>query len=613
VLCLYTSKHKLLCPGVQSEPNRMALERFSKHQKWILIALAVCLVLPMGVMGIWQRVMSERDQKVAELFDDDVSAQELGSFIARWRTIAHVNRPLAARLGLLEEEGIDRYFVLTRVARECGIDVLDGEVAERALMLLRLDRSATREQYKRLLSRQYEIPMEPFEQALRELISCEKLMLEVARSIKVTDDEMWRYYDENFSKVKLDVVTLEARDFAEEATAPTEEEIAARYERDKETEWLMPPRRVKVAYAGALYEAWADLVKIEQADIEAYYERKKADFVIEEPEGEAGQSPPASETDAPSGAPVIRSAEEMGEGAAGDGLAGEEEEEEEEKPRYRPLEEVKEEIEAIIRKRRAKEDARTIVVKARREAEIHGIKEAAERNGLLQGTTEWFSADEATDVPVVGGASSDPYADSQTLEAVAFGLEGVIGVCRNERGAFIAKVIEDRPAYVPEPAEVRETIIERLIEEKRIEAAQAAGAGIVAAAQSGDFAEAVASVGKEGLTVESIGDIEVWYPRPYARAAARSQVGTVSLTSDLGAEPPAVYVWKVVERKQPSAEEFQGFKDYYGAVAVLNSKYDNIAAWIQSDVNAFARWRRVDKKSEDKGDETSPPDSRTEP
>lgn len=578
----------------------MALERFSKHQKWILIALAVCLVLPMGVMGIWQRVLSDRDRKVAELFDHNVTDMDFREFAGRWSTIARINRPLAARLGLLEENGLDKYFVLTRVAHECGIDVLDAEIAERALMLLQLDQSTTREQYTRLLSRQHQIPVGVFERALRELLTCEKLMLEVARSIKVTDDEMWRYYDENFSKVKLDVVTLDPGDFADEAPAPTDDEIAARYERDKETEWLMVPHRVKVEYAGALYETWKDLVQIEQADLEAYYDRKKADFVIGESDGDAAaQSRPASDAE-----PVITSADKTGEEAA--------EGPDEKKPRYKPFEEVKGEIEANIRERRAKDDATTIVMKARREAELHGVKEAAGRNGLVYSATDWFSADEATAVPVVGGASSGPHADSQAVGRVAFSLDGVIGVCRNDEGAFIIKVIEDKPAYVPELAEVREQITGRLVEEKRFEAARAAGAAVVTAARSGDLAEAVASLGKEDLKVETTPGIDVWYPRPYADAAVRSDVGAVSMTADPNAEAPAVYVWKVVEREHPPGDEFQKFREYYGALAVLGRKYDNLAAWIQSDVNAFARWRRVDGKSHDEKDENPPGDDRTE-
>lgn len=577
----------------------MALERFSKHQKWILIALAVGLVLPMGVMGIWQRVLSERDQKVAELFGDDVTGMDLREFRNRWSTIARVNRPLAAQLELLEEGGLDRYFVLTRVALKSGIDVLDAEVAERARMLLRLDESTTQEQYAGLLSRQYQIQqVGVFEQALRELMACEKLMLYVARSIKVTDDELWRHYEDNFSKVKLDLVTLTANDFADDAAAPTEEEISSRYERDKETEWLMVPHRVKVEYAGALYSTWKDLVKIERADLEAYYDRKKADFVIEEPEGDpSAQSQPASDAGASSEEPVMRSLDEAAE---------------KKKPRFKPFDEVKDEIEAIIRKRRAKEDATTIVMKARREAENQNVKEAAAQNGLIYGVTDWFSADEANAVPVVGGTLAGQYGDSQALGTVAFALEDVIGVCRNDKGAFAIRVIEDKPDYIPELAAVSDTIVERLVVEKRFQAAQSAAAGIVIAAQSGDFAEAVASLGKEDLKVETTPILDVWYPIPYADAAARSEAGAVSMTPDPNATPPVVYVWKVVERQQPPGDEFEKFKEFYGSMAVLGRKYVNLAVQIQSDINGFARWRRVDRKSSDDGDKAAPLDSRAE-
>ena len=561
----------------------MTLERFSRFQKWILIAIAAALVLPMGVLGIYQSVLTEKERDAAWIFGKGVSGRDMAAFRSRWLSLARINRQLGRSLGLLEQDGLNRYFVLTQVAQRSGIEVSDQEVARRALSLLYLPQDATQSAYEKRLAEVYRIPVSPFEQAIRELIACDKFTRALLDSMKVGPAELWQYCDENLSKAKVDLITIPATLFADKVAAPTDDDIRALYEQDRTTPWLLMPRRLRVEYAGALYETWKPLAEIEASDIEAYYERKKADFLIPRT---ADDKETPEQTDATDSGETGTEAETP------------------EKPRFRPLEDVRGEIESVLRARHAASQVNALILKAREEASRYGLAETAKLNGLRHGTTPLFNEAQAADVPILGVVGDRETLDD-SLGHVAFTMgEGDYGIVRNGLGEFVIHIIEDEAAYPPSLAEVKEKIEERLRTEKCFRAAQDAARSIAESVRSGASLDEAAKSVNDGLKVTESDLLSPWSPGAYAAEASRSPLGTVSVSSDETSTPPCAYVWKVVERIQPDRRQFDRFRDFYGAFTVLRSEYGDLMKRLADDVMKYADFRTIEQEEAEKQSES---------
>ncbi|MFH0962441.1 MAG: hypothetical protein V2A58_00350 [Planctomycetota bacterium] len=578
----------------------MALEKFTRYQKIILIALAAALVLPLGIAGVLTNVMSEHNKPLFVLFGRKVREADFQRFARRWETIGRAN-PLAARqMDLDQPDSMERYFLMTAVAQETGVRASDESVTAACLALLNLDSNTKRKYYEDEVLRKCGQPVNVFEQAVRELIMCRSLRGLLQESIKVSTAELKAFFEKHFSEVKVEVAALRSELWRSDVLAPTEEDLRQRYETDKETPWLMIPRRVKVEYLAAPYETWMPLVSVAEEDLHAYYERKKADYLIEEPPASqpSAETRPASESRpaAGGGAPETQPASPAQESATIQ-VAPTPEPAPTTRPRYRSFEEVRDEIEKTIRARRAKEDVGALIMKARREAHELGMDEAAKRNGLLPGTTDFFSEDEAAEVPVLGGATSGTD-DETSLRARAFRLEvGDTSTCANPDGEYVIRLAEDHPSRAPSFEEARSTVLERMLAEKTFDAALAAARkSLDAAAGGASFSDAIALVGKP-IDVTSTDYLSAFSPEPYARDAVAALPGKMNVTTAQG-ESPVIYLWTVIERKLPEDSVFQNFKRYFGNAQFLQARYPDLEDRLLAEMRAFAGWQDMRSKTE---------------
>jgi len=585
----------------------MALEKFSKHQKVILITIAAALALPLGVAGILQSVMARRRSTVASLFGEDVSELDMHTFVEHWRAIARANPPAARQMGFDRPGFYEDYFVLTQVARRSGIHVSDEEVATQAVALLQLPPGVDDATYARNILSRTEATPAVFEQAVRELIMCRSLHLLYVQSLKATHAEIQDFYDENYSQIKLQVAEIPADRFKEDVSEPSEDDIRERYELEKEAAWLEVPRRLQVEYLSAPYETWVPLVTVEEMELDIYYDRRKEDYRIEEPPASQPASAPTSAEEAvpaPEGppeeagdTPEVAVSPDGGEVEAPDSQAA---------ARYRPFDEVKGEIERIIRERRAREAAAALVMKARLEAQELGMEEAGKLNGLIPGKTEFFSEDTAADVPVIGSAPR--VTDDDSMWEVASRLEpGQISLTRNDTGEYVIRLVEDQPARPPTLDEAKAELRERILDERMLDAAVAAvGKARQAGSEGTELDQAVSLIGKE-IETSTTDFLSTFSFEPYVAEAFGADVGTVSVTIDRSASPPVVYLWKMLERKLPEEGEFESFMKYFGSIGVISSRYGDLEERFFEDVKKHARWKdlrpELDRNADGEGED----------
>ena len=580
----------------------MALEKFSKHQKVILIIIAAALVLPLGVAGILQSILARRRTVVASLFDEDVSELDLMTFSEHWRAIGRANPRAAKQMGFDERDFIENYYVLTEIARRAGMRVSDEDVATQAIALLQMPPNVDRRVYQREVLNRTGVAANVFEQAVRELIMCRNLRVLYVQSLKVTQAELQGFYDERFSQIKLHLATVPADLFKDDITAPSEGDIRERYERERDAEWLQIPRRLRLAYLAALYETWVPLVTVTEVDLQVHYDENKDRYLIEEPPASQPASAPASDVEGPTA--TAGASDEEG-GVIESTVAATDVQEDvpasQPAPRYRPFDEVKGDIERIIRQRRAREAAAALVMKAWQEAHELGMDEAGKLNGLVQGETPLFTRDEAGDVDVIGTPLRRS-SDEDSLWSIAAGLEeGQISLSRNDEGEYVIRLIEDEPARPPTMEEARDDLRERILTERMIDAALAAAGEVLQAAREGTELEQAADlVGKE-VQVTTTDFLSNYSFEPYVSDAFEADLGDVELTVDRSASPPVVYVWKALERKLPDQSEFESFKQYFGSIGYIADRYPLIDGQFFDDAKTYAHWKdlRADRERDD--------------
>jgi len=289
---------------------------------------------------------------------------------------------------------------------------------------------------------------------------------------------------------------------------------------------------------------------------------EESDAVVEEP----------VKPDDPDDAPVEES-DDAGEDARGSDEMSSDDDipDEEEAPQYRPFAQVREEVEAAYRQEYAPQVAEDALDKVRSvldeligESEMAGVEmvdEAVASSGALgivQGCTDYFSLDNAPDIPDIEGVSPIGYAGT-FIEDVEFGPR-----LDNNDGVLFYVLVGREAARVPELDEVSDRVVALLARSKAhamleefidalAERARTRTQGLSVAealdeegleAQSKAFAEAL---DEEGLEAQNMA---VSYHRtyefssdPYAPAAFKMPLGEIGTHI----EEDLAYIYRIAE------------------------------------------------------------------
>lgn len=227
----------------------------------------------------------------------------------------------------------------------------------------------------------------------------------------------------------------------------------------------------------------------------------------------------------------------------------------------RTFEQAREEVVGQYKEKKSLEILRDRAAKLREAVErAPSIRELAQAEGLKDNLTTLTLAS-ATFVPEIGNLQEHAtYLRGLKLNQVS----KLIPMPSADPAAHAAlQIVEERPAYLPQLAEVREEIHTRLAKQKGAELAKAAAENALGMIRDGkaDFAAATSGSKIDHVTTQLFTRMQrVGYPLVnFERDSLRATKDSVGVSPYGSSEkaPDGYAVWRVVEAQPPTREEFQ--------------------------------------------------------
>lgn len=286
---------------------------FRKHQRWIMVAVTVLIMISFGVGSIMtQMIRSGRnpgDDVVIETDAGNLSRVKLQELTRRrylanlfmFRAVLAVEPRLESRLagmpprfvaqvryqfGNESREAVVFSWLQRHEAARMGV-IVDDERIGRFIDQATENKLST-EQFRRI-ARELSLS----DKEVYAILGDELQALEVERLTfpitTRTPDQYWKSYQQLHTRQKIEVAALPVKDFAEHVDAPSEAEIVSLFEKNKskfenssEGEYkpgFRQPPKAQLHYLQIAYEdIEAQVLKdqpITDKDIEQYYETKK--------------------------------------------------------------------------------------------------------------------------------------------------------------------------------------------------------------------------------------------------------------------------------------------------------------------------------------------------
>lgn len=348
-----------------------------------------------------------------------------------------------------------------------------------------------------------------FERLIRQDLMVERLTTRIKDRVQVTDDDVRQAHQDAGERRGVALLSWPAEAFAPSEATLTDEAIAAHY-RAREA-LITQPGRVTVELIGATREHVSTDLVVTDEQVQRYYDEHPEEFT-------ADGLPAAPDAQAKSAAQEA--------GAA------------------KPLAEVRPQIQARLTQEAAKKRLTALAVDldaARKEGQaFEAIAESLTLPVTRQGPYE------IGNLFVVNGP--DP-----TVLQAAFALTQpgqVSDVIENDRGAHLLRLVERRPERIPPLEEVREMIVQDLLDERGHAIAQAAAEQARAALTERLAAGTAFEDAAKALTLSPAS------PVPFTRTEPVGSLGQApALTSAVFATP--------AQQLTPVTEAAEGFAVAY--------------------------------------------------
>lgn len=426
---------------------------FRKNQKKLLGIFVIVLMAAWGI-GPAISVLTGRfgEKPVGTIFGEEVSQNEFNEAIRRWsRVFLHQSETPVV-------ETVWKQLMLVREAERLGLRVSDGEVLEGVNMIsanlfggmvnIPVDRIIA------ILCSTLGVGEPQLLQTIREGLLIEKLYAFIRDSIKISSEEAWQKYSRENEQAKVKYIALRAKDIADYVEV-NEDEIQSFYDEHRDkfpnpfegVRGYKEQEKVKIEYLMARYDDLKDQVTVQEDEIRKYYEdNKDTKYKIEETPPDKKE--PSSEEEGKYTEPVT-------------------EPEKETTPKYKPFDEVKEEINNTLKRQKAEELAVELINKADDQittelgkTERISFEELAKEFSLTYNITPYFEMKEAN--KIIRGTDK--------LSPMAFEREKYDPTPPYDcsEGRFIFQVVEKRPPEASPLTEIHERVEMDLREEKAL-------------------------------------------------------------------------------------------------------------------------------------------------
>ncbi len=525
---------------------------FRRHRGKLLIFLAVFLMVMWFVGGPLLRMLQPQ-QSAGIMYGQRVSRTDYENA----RMVMTVTRGENA-----SEEDIWTFLVLQHEADRLGIQVSGEEVSEQLKNWMAQQGAQTPEQinssYMSFL-RRVNLSDEAARFAVMQWLRVQKLRSMVAGAGMPTDAAMWQAYVRVAVKLKLKTLEVPFSAFAAEVAKPTEEELAAWYETNKEQ--YRVPEKMTIQYAFAAKKDYANLFAVDDAKIQSYYELNRDELYLLPPQEEL-ESTAAVESTA---AAPMASAESTA--AAVESTAAAESPE----ALYKPLSEVRDQIVATLLDQEAEGVMNGIVIDLGTEPDVT-LEERAKRAGLPYFQIGPISQEEFERA----GGLADAAADNQSVAQALFPVPPErYEIAKSPDGIYIFRGGDIAESYLPALADVRDKVEADYIADAESKLALAAAKDALATLAASGWA-AVTPGDKYAIAETDLAtDPSFEALNEDASLKAQGAFGGPVLSD------AAAWDYQVVERELPGYQEYETYR----TLALMGYNFPGMPEWV-------ARWQQ---------------------
>ncbi|HHT9117190.1 MAG TPA: peptidyl-prolyl cis-trans isomerase [Candidatus Hypogeohydataceae bacterium YC38] len=529
----------------------------------------IIMVFAMAAWGIGYSASYLIPQKPAGIImGKKVSQEEFNDAMTRWHRVFFRQGDLPLNKLVWEQ------MTLAREAARMGIVVTNDEILERiqSMAIAMLGRTANLppEQMIPALCQSYTVTEDQLLRTFGEALLIEKMNILLAGSVKVTAEEAWDRYAIDNEEVKIEYLALKAKDLAPYVEA-TEEEITSFYNTHKDrfpdpargTPGYREPQKVKIEYIMARYRDVEPKASVTEEEVKGYYEENKdRRYKIEEK----------------------KEAEAL---------------------KYKPFQEVKEEIKETLTRNKAKEmvtqligEADGKIYESLGKTERMGLSSLADSLGLFYNETGYFTQEEAKNI--IKDAEEmvysmffqrEEYDPSPPLDAPA--------------GKFIFQVTSRKEPQAPPLEEVKKKVEEELREEKALLKAKEIAQLALERIKQSSFEEGKRLLEEESKKIKAEGSIlqkgeteffarpQLLEGRPYryinaleadvpnlATEAFKLKDSEVALVAEKAGKK-ACYILRLASKKEADKKNFQDNKEKLIRRYLAEKQQDFLAHWSQ--------------------------------
>jgi len=268
------------------------MRRSFQHLKWVLWFVVIVFVAFIFVDWGMGRVRGDRSTsgEIASVHGEPITAVDFDRQYKqtedRYRQMYKGNwSPALARAMDLPNQvlnGMIERRMLLDAAQRSGMRVSDEELAEKLQSMPAFQRNGQfvgASEYAGVLA-SYGLTVEQFERGYREDMLIEKFNALVAASLVVPDERLKSQFESQSEKAKIEYVLIPPAKPASAAAAPSEAELKAFYDQNKEL--FRQPERRKLKYLLVEQAKLREKLKPTPAEIQAYYDAHADEFPVPE-------------------------------------------------------------------------------------------------------------------------------------------------------------------------------------------------------------------------------------------------------------------------------------------------------------------------------------------
>jgi peptidyl-prolyl cis-trans isomerase D len=268
------------------------MRRSFQHLKWVLWFVVIVFVAFIFVDWGMGRVRGDRSTsgEIASVHGEPITAVDFDRQYKqtedRYRQMYKGNwSPALARAMDLPNQvlnGMIERRMLLDAAQRSGMRVSDEELAEKLQSMPAFQRNGQfvgASEYAGVLA-SYGLTVEQFERGYREDMLIEKFNALVAASLVVPDERLKSQFESQSERAKIEYVLIPPAKPASAAAAPSEAELKAFYDQNKEL--FRQPERRKLKYLLVEQAKLREKLKPTPAEIQAYYDAHADEFPVPE-------------------------------------------------------------------------------------------------------------------------------------------------------------------------------------------------------------------------------------------------------------------------------------------------------------------------------------------